>query len=79
MSTRTEDLKDAAEDVGGFLAVMGLIVGLFLLRVWLVMLMIGALHAGVPEIPALGFGPSALAVVILWVATWSPRGGRTES
>lgn len=69
----SKKVQDAAEVVGGFLVIASLAMGAALLRVWFVMIMVGAIHSMVPGVPAIGFGVAAVVTLTLMVATWRPE------
>jgi hypothetical protein len=60
------------ESFGTFLFIVAVIIGGGLAKIWAVMLLVGALHSVAHDVPALGFGPSALLTLVIAVAAWVP-------
>ncbi|AWY07278.1 hypothetical protein SEA_ARACELI_40 [Streptomyces phage Araceli] len=65
-------MRDALESVGTFFLIVAVIIGGALVKIWAVMLLVGALHSMNDGIPALGFDASAILTLIIAVAAWAP-------
>ncbi|MFE5159134.1 hypothetical protein ACFY1A_17000 [Streptomyces sp. NPDC001520] len=49
-----------------------------LLRAWLAMLLVGALHSSFHDVPAIGYGPTVVLVALIQVCTYQSGSSTSE-